>query len=60
MNDDEKIKIFMKGALAAKEFLKKFDWEDYKKQRKESFDSRNTPDTDPNNFGMLQPYKPNP
>ena len=33
VSKDDKIKMFIKGAQAAAEFLKSFDWEDYKKQR---------------------------
>jgi NTE family protein len=33
MKDEDKIKMFVRGAKAATEFLKKFDWEDYKNSR---------------------------
>lgn len=33
MSDEEKIDLFIRGAKAAGEFLKKFDWEEYKKIR---------------------------
>lgn len=48
MKDEEKIALFKKGAMAAAEFLKTFDWENYKSQRlgnaeiqKEHFDNPN-------------------
>jgi NTE family protein len=48
MSDKEKIALFRKGALAAAEFLKSFDWENYKAERlrnhlmsQEKFDNPN-------------------
>jgi hypothetical protein len=33
MTEEDKIKLFERGATKAIEFLETFDWEDYKKQR---------------------------
>ena len=38
MEDKEKIELFKKGALAAAEFLKSFDWEKYKAERLKNFE----------------------
>ncbi len=38
MQDEEKQIIFAKGAQAAADFILNFDWEDYKKQRKDNYD----------------------
>lgn len=37
MDDEEKILLFRKGALAAADFLRKFDWEHYKAERLRNF-----------------------
>jgi NTE family protein len=50
MNDNEKQKIFRKGAEAAAEFLKAFDWEDYKKQRFENNELLQDQRENPNNW----------
>ncbi len=54
MKDEEKIQLFRKGALAASEFLKDFDWENYKTERlknagiqQERFDNPNNMDVFP-------------
>ena len=38
MEDKVKIELFRKGALAAAEFLKGFDWENYKAERLRNFE----------------------
>ncbi len=38
MEDEEKIALFRKGALAAAEFLESFDWENYKAERLKNFE----------------------
>lgn len=38
MDDKEKVELFKKGALAAAEFLKTFDWEQYKAERLKDFE----------------------
>ena len=38
MENKEKIDLFKKGALAAAEFLKSFDWENYKAERLKNFE----------------------
>ena len=47
LTPQNKIDMFVKGALAAKEFLIKFDWEDYKDSRNEMSRDlvKNLPDT---------------
>ena len=50
MKDDEKEKIFEKGAKAAAEFLKTFNWEDYKKQRFENNELLQKQRENPNNW----------
>lgn len=50
MKDDEKQKIFQQGAEAAAEFLKSFDWEDYKKQRFENNELLQEQRDNPNNW----------
>jgi len=34
LSDEDKIDLFIRGAKAAGEFLKGFDWEEYKEQRR--------------------------
>jgi NTE family protein len=34
LSDKQKIELFIKGYRAGKEFLKKFNWHDYKELRK--------------------------
>ena len=38
MEDKEKVELFRKGALAAAEFLKNFNWENYKAERLKNFE----------------------
>ena len=38
MKPEEKVELFKKGALAAAEFLKSFDWENYKAERLKNFE----------------------
>ena len=54
MKEEEKIALFRKGALAAAEFLKNFNWEEYKAERlrnhlmsEEKFDNPNNMKTQP-------------
>ena len=52
MNDKDKQALFYKGAAAASDFLKAFDWDKYKQIRNENFlDNQNQLNTDPNNWG---------
>ena len=37
ISDEEKLALFVKGAQAAADFLKKFDWEAYKKGREQMY-----------------------
>ena len=49
MEDKEKIDLFRKGALAAAEFLKGFDWENYKAERLRNFEMQVERFVNPNN-----------
>ncbi len=55
MKDEEKIALFRKGALAAAEFLKEFDWEGYKTERLKNFEMRTEQFDNPNNMDIF-PY----
>jgi hypothetical protein len=50
MEDKEKIELFKKGALAAAEFLKSFDWEKYKAERLKNFELGLDRFANPNNL----------
>src|SRR5260221_8090853 len=50
MEDDEKIRLFKKGARAAANFLKAFNWEEYKAERLENFKMGEEKFKDPNNL----------
>ena len=50
MKDEEKQIIFAKGAQAAADFILKFDWEDYKKQRMENYNVLQQQRDNPNNW----------
>jgi NTE family protein len=50
MQDDEKIKLFEKGARAAANFLKSFNWEEYKTERLANFKMGEEKFRDPNNL----------
>ncbi len=55
MNDKEKIALFRKGALAAAEFLKNFDWNNYKEERLKNFEIQQERFENPNNMKVF-PY----
>lgn len=55
MEDEEKIQLFRKGALAAAEFLKEFDWNAYKDARMENNEMRKEQFDNPNNMEVF-PY----
>ena len=55
MNDDEKILLFRKGALAAVDFLKSFNWEKYKDARLKNFEMSQEKFDNPNNM-EVKPY----
>lgn len=55
MDDKEKIELFTKGAKAAAEFLRSFDWELYKTERLKNFELRKERFENPNNMEVL-PY----
>ena len=41
LNKEEKIGLFLKGVEAARDFLLKFDWEEYKKERQKLYEELN-------------------
>ncbi|HRO69531.1 MAG TPA: patatin-like phospholipase family protein [Chitinophagaceae bacterium] len=49
MEDKEKVELFRKGARAAADFLRQFDWEKYKEERLRNFEMREERFADPNN-----------
>lgn len=53
MKDDEKIELFRKGALAAAEFLKTFNWSYYKTERLKNFEIQVETFEDPNNLKVF-------
>ena len=55
MDDKEKVELFKKGALAAADFLKNFDWEQYKAERLKNFEIRQEQFINPNNVNV-SPY----
>ncbi|MEJ0102746.1 MAG: patatin-like phospholipase family protein [Bacteroidota bacterium] len=55
MEDGEKIKLFEKGARAAANFLKAFNWEEYKTERLKNFEMGVEKFDDPNNL-KERPY----
>ncbi len=55
MQDREKIELFRKGAAAASEFLKSFDWEKYKTERMKNAEMRQEYFDNPNNMEVF-PY----
>ena len=50
MKNDEKIILFEKGARAAADFLKNFDWEAYKAERLKNFEMGVEKFQNPNNL----------
>lgn len=58
MNDKEKIELFRKGAQAAADFLKEFDWAVYKDERLKNFNMQQDKFENPNNMEVL-PYTKN-
>lgn len=50
LTDKEKIKLFNLGANAAKDFIKSFNWTEYKRERKLDADLQKQPDLNPNNW----------
>ena len=55
MDDKEKIVLFKKGALAAADFLKNFDWARYKDERLKNFELQRDKFDNPNNMEVF-PY----
>ena len=55
MEDKEKIVLFRKGALAAADFLKNFDWNKYKDERLKNFEMQEERFDNPNNMKVF-PY----
>jgi len=53
MKDEEKIILFRKGALAAAEFLKTFDWANYKNERLRNFTMHQDRFDNPNNLEVF-------
>ncbi|MCW3118150.1 MAG: hypothetical protein JWM28_2232, partial [Chitinophagaceae bacterium] len=53
MKNDEKIDLFKKGALAAAEFLKTFNWEEYKAGRLKNFEMGQEKFDNPNNLTVF-------
>lgn len=49
MADKEKVELFRKGALAAVDFLRSFDWEKYKQERMLNFQMSQEKFNNPNN-----------
>ena len=52
MEDGEKIRLFEKGARSAANFLKTFNWEEYKTERLKNFEMGVEKFKDPNNLGV--------
>ncbi|MES2893891.1 MAG: patatin-like phospholipase family protein [Bacteroidota bacterium] len=50
MEDKAKQELFAKGALAAADFLRSFDWENYKKQRLDNYAVLQEQRSNPNNW----------
>ncbi|HEX7903640.1 MAG TPA: patatin-like phospholipase family protein [Chitinophagaceae bacterium] len=57
MKDEEKVELFRKGALAAAEFLKSFDWEKYKDERLRNFEMNLEKINNPNNMEVKPEVK---
>ncbi len=55
MEDKEKVELFAKGAAAAAEFLKGFNWEEYKTERLKNFELSKERFENPNNMEVF-PY----
>jgi NTE family protein len=55
MSDKEKVELFRKGAQAAADFLKSFDWEKYKEERLRNFNMSKERFENPNNMDV-RPY----
>jgi len=55
MKDEEKIELFRKGARAAAEFLKSFNWEAYKAERMKNAETQKERFDNPNNMDVF-PY----
>jgi NTE family protein len=55
MKDKEKIELFRKGAQAAADFLKEFDWIKYKDERLKNFEMQEERFVNPNNM-EVSPY----
>ena len=55
MKDDERVELFKKGAKAAAEFLKEFDWELYKTNRLKNHEIQKERFDNPNNMEVF-PY----
>ncbi len=55
MKKEEKIALFRKGAVAASEFLKSFNWEKYKEERLRNYKMSEEKFDNPNNM-KAQPY----
>jgi NTE family protein len=55
MKDEEKIMLFKKGAKAAADFLKEFDWEKYKTERLKNAEMQQERFDNPNNMEVF-PY----
>lgn len=53
MKDEEKMILFRKGALAAAEFLKTFDWAQYKDERLKNFSMQQDRFDNPNNLEVF-------
>ena len=53
MKDEEKIQLFRKGALAAAEFLKEFNWENYKSERMKNAGMQQERFDNPNNMDVF-------
>ena len=57
MSDKEKMQLFSKGAAAAADFLRSFNWEDYKAERLKNFELSKEKFENPNNMEVF-PYSP--
>ena len=55
MEEKEKVELFRKGAKAAADFLKTFDWENYKTERMKNAESQRERFDNPNNMEVF-PY----
>jgi NTE family protein len=53
MRDEEKVQLFRKGALAAADFLKIFDWENYKTERLKNAGMQQERFDNPNNMNVF-------